>query len=47
MGRPVKVADTKIHVEQRGKPSAFPLLVFHGGPGLDHAQFGDYPDPLT
>lgn len=47
MGRLVEVADTKLYVEERGEPSAFPLLVFHGGPGLDHAMFGDYLDPLT
>ena len=42
MGRLVQVADTKLYVEERGEPSAFPLLVFHGGPGLDHTMFGDY-----
>jgi proline iminopeptidase len=47
MGRLIEVADTKIYVEERGDPSAFPLLVFHGGPGLDHTVFGDYLDPLT
>jgi proline iminopeptidase len=47
MGRLVEVADTKLYVEERGQPSAFPLLVFHGGPGLDHTSFGDYLDPLT
>jgi proline iminopeptidase len=47
MGRLVQVADTKIYVEERGQPSGFPLLVFHGGPGLDHTVFGDYLDPLT
>jgi len=47
MGRLVEVADTKLYVEERGEPSAFPLLVFHGGPGLDHTWFGDYLDPLT
>jgi proline iminopeptidase len=41
------VADTKLYVEERGQPSAFPVLVFHGGPGLDHTWFGDYLDPLT
>jgi hypothetical protein len=35
MGRLVEVADTRLHVEERGKPSGFPLLVFHGGPGLE------------
>jgi hypothetical protein len=30
-----------------GHPSVFPLLVFHGSPGLDHPWFGDYLDTLT
>jgi proline iminopeptidase len=47
MGRLVEVADTKLYVDERGEPSAFPLLVFHGGPGLDHTEFADYLDPLT
>jgi proline iminopeptidase len=47
MGRLVAVADTRLYVEERGAPSGFPLLVFHGGPGLDHTEFGDYLDPLT
>src|SRR5262249_1860280 len=47
MGRLVGVADTKLYVEERGEPSGFPLLVFHGGPGLDHTWFADYLDPLT
>ncbi|MBV9094670.1 MAG: alpha/beta fold hydrolase [Streptosporangiaceae bacterium] len=47
MGRLVEVTDTKLYVEERGEPSGFPLLVFHGGPGLDHTMFGDYLDPLT
>ena len=47
MGRLVEVADTKLYLDERGDPSAFPLLVFHGGPGLDHTMFGDYLDPLT
>ena len=42
-----EVADTKLYVEERGEPSAFPLLVFHGGPGLDYTMFGDYLDRLT
>lgn len=33
MGRLVEVADTKLFVDERGEPSAFPLLVFHGGRG--------------
>ena len=47
MGRLVEVTDTKLYVDERGEPSAFPLLVFHGGPGLDHTMFADYLDPLT
>ena len=47
MGRLVEVGDTRLYVEERGEPSAFPLLVFHGGPGLDHTMFADYLDPLT
>jgi proline iminopeptidase len=47
MGRLVEVADTRLFVEERGAPGGFPLLVFHGGPGLDHTMFGDYLDPLT
>jgi len=47
MGRLINVADTKLYVEERGEAAAFPLLVFHGGPGLDHTEFGDYLDPLT
>jgi proline iminopeptidase len=47
MGRLVEVADTKLYVEERGEPSAFPVLIFHGGPWLDHTMFGDYLDPLA
>ncbi len=47
MGRLVEVTDTKLYVEERGASAAFPLLVFHGGPGLDHTMFGNYLDPLT
>lgn len=47
MGRLIEVADTNLYIEERGEPQAFPLLVFHGGPGLDHTMFGDYLDPLT
>ncbi len=42
MGRLVEVTDTKLYVEERGASAAFPLLVFHGGPGLDHTMFGNY-----
>ncbi len=41
----VNIGDTRIHVVERG--AGFPLIVLHGGPGLDHHMFGDYLDPLT
>ena len=34
-------------VVERGPADALPLLVLHGGPGLDHHEFADYLDPLT
>lgn len=45
-GRLVKVADTRLFVDERGD-GGVPILAFHGGPGLDHHSFGDYLDPLT
>jgi proline iminopeptidase len=45
VGRHVEISDTRLHVTERGE--GFPLLVFHGGPGLDHTMFGDYLDPLA
>jgi proline iminopeptidase len=47
MGRMVDVADTKLYVDERGDAAGFPLLVLHGGPGLDHTMLADYLDPLT
>jgi pimeloyl-ACP methyl ester carboxylesterase len=41
----VSVGDTRLYVESRGK--GFPLMILHGGPGLDHTMFGDYLDPLA
>ena len=45
MGELVDIGDTKLFVEQRGE--GLPLVVLHGGPGLDHRMFGDYLDPLA
>jgi proline iminopeptidase len=45
MSRHVDVSDTRLHVVERGG-DGLPLLVVHGGPGLDHHEFGDYLDPL-
>jgi proline-specific peptidase len=44
-GHHVSIGDTRLWVEERG--SGYPLIVLHGGPGLDHHMFGDYLDPLT
>jgi proline iminopeptidase len=44
-GRHVAIADTRLYVVERGQ--GYPILVLHGGPGLDHHEFGDYLDRLT
>lgn len=41
----VDVGDCELFVSVTGQ--GFPVLIFHGGPGLDHHAFGDYLDPLT
>jgi proline iminopeptidase len=46
-GRLVEVADTRLFVDERGPAGGFPLILLHGGPGLDHLEFGDYLDPIT
>jgi proline iminopeptidase len=43
----VPIDDTALWVVERGPDDGVPLLVLHGGPGLDHHEFGDYLDPLT
>ena len=45
-GKLVEVADTKLFVDERGAAEGFPIMVLHGGPGIDHHMFGDYLDPL-
>jgi proline iminopeptidase len=44
-GRLVDIGDTSLHVVERGEGD--PLLLLHGGPGLDHHMFADYLDPLA
>ncbi|MHB8511934.1 MAG: alpha/beta fold hydrolase [Actinomycetota bacterium] len=44
-GRHIDIADTKLYIEERGE--GIPMIVLHGGPGLDHHEFGDYLDPLA
>ncbi len=45
-GRLVPVHDSHLYVVERGSPDGPPLLLLHGGPGLDHTAFGDYLDAL-
>lgn len=40
----VNIGDTRLYVVERGQ--GFPMIVLHGGPGLDHHEFGDYLDSL-
>jgi proline-specific peptidase len=42
----VEISDTRLNVVERGAGDATPLLVLHGGPGLDHHYFGDYLDRI-
>ena len=46
-GRLVDIGDTSLNVVQRGAEPGPPVFVLHGGPGLDHREFGDYLDPLS
>jgi proline-specific peptidase len=41
----VAIGDTRLFVVERGRGD--PLVILHGGPGLDHHMFGDYLDPLA
>ena len=43
----VPISDTRLFVSERGSQNNYPLIVLHGGPGLDHHTFGDYLDALT
>lgn len=44
-GRLVDIGDTHLFIVERG--TGYPVIVLHGGPGLDHHMFGDYLDALT
>jgi proline-specific peptidase len=44
-GRHVDIGDTRLYVVERG--AGYPLLVFHGGPGVDHHSYADYLDALA
>jgi proline iminopeptidase len=43
-GQHIDIGDTRLFVVQRGQ--GYPLIILHGGPGLDHHEFADYLDPL-
>jgi proline iminopeptidase len=47
MGRLVDIGDTKLHIEERGPADGLPVLLLHGGPGLDSTEWGSYLDPLA
>ena len=40
----VDIGDTRLNIVERG--DGYPIIVLHGGPGLDHHMFGDYLDSL-
>ena len=40
----INVGDTRLFVVERGE--GYPLILLHGGPGLDHHEFADYLDLL-
>src|SRR5260370_36939073 len=44
-GRLVPIGDTRLFIVEHGQ--GYPLLVLHGGPGLDHTMFGDYLNQRT
>ncbi|GAA4022067.1 alpha/beta hydrolase [Deinococcus rubellus] len=41
------VNGTRLFADVRGSEQLPPLIVLHGGPGLDHHEFANYLDPLT
>ena len=43
----MRIDDTSLWVVDRGPADGLPLIVLHGGPGLDHHEFGTYLDPLA
>lgn len=45
-GRHIPIGETRLWIAEHGNPSGYPILILHGGPGLDHSMFGDYLDPL-
>ena len=46
-GTLVDIGETSLFVVEVGEVAGYPILIFHGGPGEDHHEFGDYLDPLA
>ena len=46
VARLVDIGDTCLHVEERGA-GALGVIALHGGPGLDHTEFGWWLDPIA
>jgi proline-specific peptidase len=42
----IDIGDTCLHVEERGH-GELAVIALHGGPGLDHTEFGWWLDPLA
>ncbi len=40
----INIGDTRLFTVERGE--GHPIIILHGGPGLDHHEFADYFDPL-
>jgi proline iminopeptidase len=45
-GSSIRIDDCSLWVVERGPADGLPLMVLHGGPGLDHHEFADYLDPV-
>jgi len=45
-GSSIRIDDCSLWVVERGPDDGLPLIVLHGGPGLDHHEFADYLDPI-
>lgn len=43
-GQHIDIGDIRLFIVQRGQ--GYPLIILHGGPGLDHHEFANYLDPL-
>jgi proline-specific peptidase len=46
-GRLVDIGDTRLFVVEVGPAGGDPVVILHGGPGIDHHEFGHYLDPLA